>query len=416
MEYQPRVIDAEVANRLESAGAIVLEGPKGCGKTETARRVAASEVLLDTDTAARALADVDPTLLLEGSTPRLLDEWQIVPPVWNAVRREVDKRGLPGQFVLTGSATPTDDISRHTGAGRFSRLRMRPMSLFESGNSTGSVSMADVLAGARVAARESTNDIRATLGFIARGGWPLGQALNLRAAMTANRDYLDQIRRTDLTAADGVRRDPQRLGRLFQSLARNVATAASITTIATDVGEADSPLDRDTAREYLAALERLMVVEDQPAWQPHLRSKYRLRLGAKRHFVDPCLAVAALRSSPEQLVKDLQFAGMLFESMVIRDLRTYSQPLDGTVYYYLDNAGLEVDAVVDDGAGSWAAFEVKLGTSQIDTAAASLLKFRDRIDTTKSGQPRALVVIVPNGYGYLRPDGVSVVPITALGP
>lgn len=416
--YRPRIVDAELRQRLASAGIVLIEGPRACGKTATARQLAASEVLLDVDEAARRAAQVDPSLVLDGPVPRLLDEWQIEPRLWNHVRRAVDERGAPGQFILTGSAVPADDITRHSGAGRVSRLRMRPMSLFETGHSTGAVSLEKLLSGVPPRVPASDLDVRSLADRVAVGGWPGSLDLGMEAALRAVRDYLEEIRRTDIVRVDGTRRDPGNVGRLLRSLARNVSTHAATTTLAADAGGPDGPLDYDTVRDYLSALERLMIVEDQPAWAPHLRSKSILRKAARRHFVDPSLAVAALRATPGRLLEDLELLGFLFESLVVRDLRIYAQACDGQVFQYRDNTGLEADAIVDTADGRWAAFEVKLASEgpPLDEAARNLLKLSERVDTSRSGEPVALAVVVPTGYGYVREDGVGVIPIGALGP
>ncbi len=416
MGYRPRVVDAELARRLAATGAVVIEGPKACGKTATARQLAASEVLLDVDEGARRAVEVDPRLVLGGPTPRLIDEWQIAPTIWNHLRRLVDERGLPGQFILTGSAVPADDLTRHTGVGRLTRLRMRPMSLYESGQSSGEISLRGLMAGAGSRSPDPGLTVPDLVELIAVGGWPGHLGFGVRQAMQGVRDYLDEIRRVDIVRVDGTTRDPERVGRLFRALARNVSTYVSNSTLAADTGGDDGPLTRDTVREYLSALERLMVIEDQPSWAPHLRSKSILRSAPKRHFVDPSLAVAALRGSPERLLKDLKLAGFLFESLVVRDLRVYAQAIDGAVLQYRDNTGLEVDAIVELGDGRWAAFEVKLGGGLIEEGAASLRRFAERVDTERCGEPEALGVIVATGYGYTRTDGVSVIPIGALGP
>ena len=418
MSYRPRIVDAELASRLASTGAVVVEGPKACGKTMTARQAAASEVLLDVDQRARAAISIDPTLVLEGDTPRLIDEWQIEPAVWNHIRRTVDERARPGQFILTGSAVPADDVTRHTGAGRLTRLRMRPMSSFETGRSTGAVSVAALLDGAppRSPAIEST--VRDLADIVSVGGWPghAALALSRTQALQANRDYLDDVRRVDVARVDGARRDPEKVGRLLRSFARNVATHATVATLATDAGGPDAALKDHTAQAYLAALERLMIIEDQPAWTPHLRSRARLRHRPKRHFVDPSLAVAALRATPDRLLADLELFGLLFESLVVRDLRAYAQAADAEVLQYRDNTGLEVDAIVQVGDGRWAAFEIKLGARRVDDAARSLLKFAARVDPEAGRAPAALAVIVAQGYAYVRDDGVGVIPLGALGP
>lgn len=414
--YTPRVVDAELTTRLQSVGAVVLEGPKACGKTETARQRAASEVLLDVDDAARAAAAVDPSLILAGAVPRLIDEWQVEPAIWAHVRREVDDRAEPGQFILAGSATPSDDATRHSGAGRVSRLRMRPMALAESGASTGAISLADLMDGGSSSAPEPDLTVRELAVELSRGGWPGTMRLPVEAAIEAVRPYLDEVRRTDISSVDGVRRDPERVERVLRSLARNIATPVSLNTLARDAGGSDGLLDRETIGEYLSSLARLFVVEDQPSWGPHLRTTHTLRKAAKRHFVDPSLAVAALRTGPEGLLRDLNFMGCVFESLVVRDLRVYCQKLGGEVMHYRDSDGLEVDAIVTLADGRWAAFEVKLGARAVDDAAKSLERFRGRVDVDRSGKPVALGVIVATGYGYTRPDGIHVIPIAALGP
>ncbi len=416
MIYRARIVDAELADRLRSVGAVLIEGARACGKTETARQRAASEVLLDVDANARAAAAIDPSLILVGPPPRLIDEWQLEPDIWNHVRRAVDDRGAPGQFILTGSATPADDITRHSGAGRFTRLRMRPMSLFESGLSTGAVSLAGLLDGQGAQSANPGLALADVADAIVRGGWPGFQHLSVAPAQRGVRDYLEEIQRTDIKEIEGVRRDPAKVGRLLRSLARNVATHAAAATLAADTGGVDGPLSKHTVGEYLSALERLFIIEDQPAWTPHLRSRYALRRAAKRHFVDPSLAVAALRASPASLLRDLNLMGLLFESLVVRDLRIYAQAGDGHVLQYRDEEDLEVDAIVMANDGRWAAFEIKLGgDALIDDGAKSLLTFAKRIDATKSGKPAALGVIVAAGYGYVRPDGVQVIPLGALG-
>ena len=345
--------------------------------------------------------------------PRLIDEWQLAPEIWNHVRRAVDERVDPGQFILAGSAQPTDDETRHTGAGRISRLRMRPMSLYEVGASNGDVSLSALLSGESASASDPGLVLEDLSALVCRGGWPAFQRLEIPQALRRVRSYLGEIPR-DTERLAGNR--PERVTRLLESLARNVATLAAASTLAADASRPEDPVSNETVAGYLSSLSRLFIVEDQPAWQPHLRSRYRLRRTAKRHFVDPSLAVAALRADPSRLIRDLNFLGFLFESLVIRDLRVYSQPLDGEVQHYRDSGGLEVDAVVDLG-GSWGAFEIKLGgTEAIDAAASALRKFADRVDTSRIGPPTVLAVIVGGGYGYVREDGVQVIPIGCLGP
>lgn len=417
MEYRPRVADAEFVARLRATGAVLVEGPKGCGKTETARRSARSEVLLDVNDEAREAALLDPDLVLDGERPRLIDEWQLVPAIWNRVRRAVDADpGRAGQFILTGSAVPADDATRHTGALRFTRLRMRPMTLSEAGYSTGDVSLAALFAGSDARAADPGLRIQDIANLVAIGGWPGLLNRTTEDVLTALRGYLDEMRRIDLVRVDGVRRDPEGVARVLRSFARNVATAVSASSIVADVGGADGPIDRHTVSDYLAALSRLMIVEDLPAWSPALRSRSLLRTAPTRHFVDPSLAVAALDTGPDRLLRDVETLGLLFEGLVVRDLRVYAQALDASVYHYRDSDDLEVDVIVQKRDGAWAAFEVKLGQSAIDRAAANLLRLASKVDRDKHEAPAALVVVTGWGYGYRRPDGVLVVPIGALVP
>lgn len=416
MEYRHRIVDAELAARLSSVGAVLIEGPKACGKTATARQIAASEVMLDVDANARRAIALDPALVLNGPVPRLVDEWQLEPGIWNHIRRAVDDRSAPGQFILTGSAVPTDEITRHTGAGRITRLRMRPMSLFETGHSTGAISLEALLAGAPARSPDPGLTVTDLVRRLAVGGWPGLLGLGVQESLRAVRDYLEEIRRVDIGRVDDRRRDPEKVGRLLRSLARNVSSYAAATTLAVDAGGSEGALDDDTVREYLDSLHRLMVIEDQPAWAPHLRSRSLLRSAPKRHFVDPSLAVAALRATPDRLLADLNLAGFLYESLVVRDLRVYAQASDARVLQYRDNTGLEVDAVVEAADGRWGAFEVKLGLNQIDEAAATLKRFAERVDTDRAGSPAVLGVIVASGYGYVRDDGIAVIPTGSLGP
>lgn len=417
MEYQRRVVDDELTDLLASTGAVVLEGPKAVGKTETARQRAASEVRLDVDVNSRELARIDPALLLKGLTPRLIDEWQIEPNLWNHVRREVDsRRGLTGQFILTGSAVPADDATRHTGAGRIARLRMRPMTLYETGHSSGDVSLSAMFASERPRASDSGLTIPQIIDRVCVGGWPAFAGKSPEEAQRAMRSYLDEIARTDIQRVGGVSRDPSKVKRVLRSIARNVATQASDTTIAADVGGSDGPLDRKTVAKFQDALDRLMIIEDLPAWTPELRSRIRLRTAATRHFVDPSLAVAALNASPTKLLKDLNFFGLLFESLVVRDLRVYLQNAGGRLMHYRDSENLEVDVILEMEDERWAAIEVKLGIGQIDDGAKTLLKFFQKIDTTRCGEPTFLAVITATGSGYRRDDGVYVLPIGTLKP
>lgn len=413
--YRPRVADQELSLRLQATGAVLIEGARACGKTQTALQQAGSAVRLDSDLAAREAALLDPSLLLDGERPRVIDEWQLVPEVWNQVRVWVnDHPDEPGAFVLTGSALPADDATRNVGALRFSRLRMRPMSLQESGHSTGAVSLRALFAGDAARATAPSFDIRALAERIVIGGWPALIERPVEAAQLALRGYLDDTARVDLQRIDAAARDPENVARVLRSLARHTATEGSARSLATDIGGEEGPIKYETVLLYLRALARVFVVEDQPAWSPSLRSRSVLRNAPKRHFVDPSLAAAALRATPARLLQDPAMLGQLFESLVVRDLRVYSAPLDGTVHHYRDNTGLEVDAVVALRDGRWAPFEIKLGQQEIDAAAETLLRFVQRVDTTKHGPPGFLAVVTGWGYAYRRPDGVSVIPIATL--
>lgn len=417
MPYLPRLIDSEIRLGLESAGVVVIEGPKACGKTESALQVAKSVVRLDIDPAARAAAQVDPSRVLDGSTPRLIDEWQVEPGLWNHARHLVDRRQLRGQFILTGSAVPDDDITRHTGAGRFTFVRMRPMSLAEGGWGTAEVSITDLMRGDMAGAGGAEWSVPELAEYLVRGGWPAQRDATVSAASRAARDYLRQVCEVDVARLAEHRRDPLKVGRLVNSLARNTSTEASLATLARDTGGPDAHLARDTVSSYLEALTRVMVIEDQPAWAPHLRSSTPMRQAPKRHFVDPSLAIAALGATPARVAGDLEFLGLLFESLVVRDLRILTQPLGGTVFHYRDKNGLEVDAVVQLDDGRWGAFEVKLGgEGHIESGAASLRRLAALVDPARCGPPSILGVVTMSGYGYRRNDGIAVIPVRSLAP
>ena len=404
-----------VARALAAMPAVVIEGPKGCGKTWTGRNFARSEVLFDRDLNARRSVSLVPGLALEGEEPRLLDEWQLAPEVWNQVRHASDEGHRTGRFILTGSAVPADDITRHSGAGRVSRVRMRPMSLLETGESTGEVSMETLLDGEPVAARRPDADFQEVLEALCRGGWPRLLGRSVPDAQLFLDDYVAELCRTDVSSVDGVARDPGGVARLIASIARNVATTASFSKLAAETA-GDRPLNRTTATEYLRSLERLFVVEDVPAWRSHLRSRATLQSSPKRHFVDPSLAAAALGATPERLLADLEALGFLFESLVVRDLRIYNQAGRASVYHYRDSSKLEVDVIVEARDGHWLAAEVKLGGDEgIAQAARSLLRLRDRVDGSRLPAPSKLLIVTAAGYGYDRPDGTTVLPVTALG-
>ena len=416
--YRPRLADRELLERLAAASAVLIEGPKACGKTATARRIARSEVFLDIDHNARQAAAIDPDMILAGDAPRLLDEWQFVPEIWNHVRRAADLQPGKGKFILTGSAAPTDDLMRHSGAGRIARLRMRTLSLFEQGHASGDVSLGALLSGAPEAAADPGLTIPDIVELICRGGWPGTLDNSLDQAMRFVRDYIDELRRTDVERTVGVRHNPNRVLRLMQSLARNTATEVRLTTLAKDVAGSGEIVQERTISDYMDALRRLFVIEELPPFLPHLRSRARLRQAAKQHFSDPSIAVAATRANPQQLRSDFNYLGLLFESLVVRDLRVHAAIHDAELSHYRDNTGLEVDAIIQTAAGVWLPVEVKLGSTAaiIDEAAASLLKFKDRVDASRMGEPPSLLVVTATGYAYRRPDGVTVAPIGALGP
>ena len=417
--YLPRIVDGEMRSALETMPAVVVEGPRACGKTWTGRKFARSAVFLDERVSEALASGMDPASILDGETPRLLDEWQLAPGVWNPMRRACDALGLKGQFILTGSANPPDDITRHSGAGRITRVRMRPMSLFESGDSDGRVSLGEIFEGEPCRAADDGRSLEHVLGLACRGGWPQHIGVGVDMAVDAARAYLSEIARTDVSRVDGVERNPLKVQRLLVSIARNVATDVKQTTLAADTtpGNGLPALERRTVGRYLDALERLFVVERVPAWRPHLASRAQVRKAPKLHFVDPSLTVAVLDTGVHALLRDLRFAGRLFESMVIRDIQVYAGAIRASVSHYRDSQDLEVDLVITKPDGQWAAVEVKLGgRDAIDKAAASLLRLRTRVDSASQGSPSRLIVVTATGYAFERPDGVCVVPITSLGP
>ncbi len=416
--YRPRLVDERMRAALRTMPATVVEGPRACGKTWTGRQFAASAVYLDERANAALAAGMDPASILDGATPRLLDEWQLAPAVWNAMRRACDARGLRGQFILTGSADPPDDITRHSGAGRIMRVPMRTMSLFESGESSGDVSLQGLIDGEACTAADAGLSLGDVLALACRGGWPQQLDADLPTAAAAASAYLDEISRTDVSRVDGVERDPMRVRRLLVSIARNVATEVRHTVLAADSAAAgEPPLERRTVACYLAALRRLFVVEEIPAWRPHIASRAQARNAAKIHFVDPSLTAAALRTTVDTLLRDLSFVGRLFESMALRDLQIYAEANRCSLSHYRDSHHLEVDAIVEHADGRWAAAEIKLGgPDAIDKGAESLLRLRAKLEGGRTSPPARLAVITATGYAYERPDGVCVVPLTSLRP
>jgi len=414
MEYQKRFTDQALAERLKSSGAVLIEGTKGCGKTETATQRAASVVRFDADQQVKIKMEIDPRSVLLGDTPCLLDEWQEYPQIWNYVRREVDERKQKGQFILTGSATPDDKARRHSGAGRFSVIKMRPMSFYEKGWSTGEVSLSTLMRGEAPSTESVVFDIGELAEKITLGGWPGLIDGDAASGLRFVSDYVSLIAEVDLSRVSEKRRDPYKVTRLLQSLARNISTEVAVTSLLKDTGGSDGDMDDETVTDYLAALERLMVVENLPAWNTHIRSADMLRKSPKRHFADPSLAVGALGLSVDKLTADLNYLGLLFESLVIKDLRIYADVGGGKVFHYRDSRGLEIDAIAEYADGTWGAFEIKLGIGAADDAANNLLKFAAKIDTEKTKAPAALTVITGNGFAHRRPDGVNVVPLSVL--
>lgn len=422
VEYVPRIADGQLTDRLAALGAVVIEGPKACGKTATARQRAGSEVLLDVDIDAVRAVAIDPRLILDGPVPRLIDEWQREPRVWDAVRRAVDDRSAPGQFILTGSATPNDDVLRHSGAGRISVMRMRPMTLFEQGHSSGEVSLGALMSGDGAVASRCGLDLLAYTERIVVGGWPQLLGAEPAAATQFIRDYLDTIVEHDIDVVSGARRDPRLVRRFLHAYAQLTAHPARLSTIVDRArGDADEPGDegasgptRWSAEPYLRALRRMMIVDEVEAWSPSLRSRSRLISVPKRHLVDPSLAAGLMECSPARLLGDLNTLGYLFESLATRDLRIYAEMQGGHVFHYRERSGdLEVDLVVEQTGGSWAGFEVKLGGDLVDEAAAALIRMAN---TRIARPPSALAVITGTEFGYRRPDGVWVIPLGCLGP
>ena len=414
--YRPRVIDAILGDALESSGAVWLQGPKWCGKTWTARQVSRSILMMqDPDESANYLqqAMVKPSLLLDGDTPRLIDEWQVAPVLWDAIRFAVDQRGEMGQFILTGSTMPLRNETMHSGTGRISRLKMRTMSLFESGESTGQVSL-EGLFNQDVPAGMALLPIERLAFAVARGGWPASIGLSDKAALAQAGKYLTAIVENDVFELSDVQRNPRRIMLLMRSLARNISTLASIETLRKDVSGSERELSAITINTYLDILERLYVIENQPAWSTRLRSKAYLRKSPKRHFSDPSIAVAAMQTNPDGLLRDFNTFGYLFESMCIRDLRIYAQKLGAEVCHYSDDTGLEADAIITLPDGRWGAVEIKMGQRQVEEAAGNLLKLKRKVDTEVMSPPAFLMVLTGNGYALKLENDVIVVPVTCL--
>jgi predicted AAA+ superfamily ATPase len=417
-KYLPRIADKVLDTALEASGAVLIEGPKWCGKTRTAEEKAASALYMqDPDHSAsyQQAADIKPSLLLKGDTPRLIDEWQMAPVLWDAVRFAVDQRGETGQFILTGSAVPRDNVIQHTGTGRISRMIMRPMSLFESLESNGVVSLKSLFDGAvGEEGSHSSLTIEGLAFALIRGGWPASVGQKEVIALKQVYDYVDAVINIDVSRVDGVEKSPARLRALMRSLARNVSTTASITTIHQDIAADEQTISEKTISSYFNALRRIFVIEDLPAWNPAMRSKTVLRAAPKRHFVDPSIAAAVLRANSNSLLQDFNTFGLLFESLCIRDLRIYAQAIDGEVFHYRDKSGLEADAIVHLKDGRWGAVEVKMGAKEIEKAAENLKTLREKINLDKMKEPSFLMVLTATELGYQRDDGVYIVPIGCL--
>ena len=419
--YKKRIADILLDRKLEGIGAVLIEGPKWCGKTTCAEQKAKSIVYMNDPKKSSMymqLAKMSPQTLLEGESPKLIDEWQLAPSLWDTIRFEVDHRDGEGFFILTGSAVParTDEI-QHTGTGRFARIKMRPMSLWESEDSTGSISLSSLFNGSTHTAITDEKSLDDMAFLVCRGGWPKATMQKKEAALERVFDYYDAVVNADISRVDNVERDAERTKRLMRSYARFQGSQTSISKIKDDVKANDAmTVNDDTIGSYIKALEKIFVIEDMPAWNPNLRSKTAIRTSDTRYFVDPSIAVAALGLGPKDLINDLNTFGLLFETMCVRDLRVYADALGGTVYHYRDKNGLECDAVVHLRNGSYGLIEIKLGGDNlIEEGASTLKELAGKIDTTKMKTPSFLMVMTGlGGYAYQRDDGVWVVPVGSL--
>ena len=424
--YKHRIMDGLLRKKLSAKGAVLIEGPKWCGKTTTAEEIAASKVMLartDVKNSFKSLLEIDTEAALSGATPMLIDEWQTVPKLWDAVRYTVDHRRKMGQFILTGSAVPDKEAEKemeHSGTGRFAWLTMRPMSLFESGESNGKVSLGELFATPERILEKNELNLQDIAFLICRGGWPLSVGLPEESALEQAFDYYDAVTKEDITKVDGIKRASTRVQRLMRVYARHQGTQASIATLREDLRNNDTAtLDDDTIISYLEALRKIFVVEDMPAWNPNLRSKTAIRTADTRYFVDPSIATAALGLGPADLINDLNTMGFLFETMCIRDLRVYAEALNGKVYHYRDKRGLECDAVVHLRNGQYGLIEIKLGgESLINDGVRTLSSLADQIDTVRMKEPAFKMILTATGeYAYRRPeDGIYVVPVGCLKP
>lgn len=422
--YRHRIMDSLLTKKLQAKGAVLIEGPKWCGKTTTAEEIAESKVLLaktDAKEQFKRLLEIDSDTALSGEAPMLIDEWQTVPKLWDAVRYTVDHRRKMGQFILTGSAVPDKDAEKereHSGTGRFAWLTMRPMTLSESGESNGSVSLADLFTAPGKLLERNSLKLQDIAFLICRGGWPMAVGLPEEAALEQAFDYYDAVTKEDVTRVDGVKRASERVRRLMRAYARHQGTQASIATLREDLKNNDTAtLDDDTIVSYLEALRKILVVEDMPAWNPNLRSKTAIRTADTRYFVDPSIATAALGMGPADLVNDLNTMGFFFETMCVRDLRVYAEALNGKVYHYRDKSGLECDAVVHLRNGQYGLIEIKLGgQSLIDDGVRTLNSLAAQVDTSRMKAPAFKMVLTATGeYAYRRSeDGIYIVPVGCL--
>lgn len=419
-EYKLRLIDKRIEEYLKIFGAVCIEGPKWCGKTWTSAYHSKSEIYLgnpEGNFQNRNLAQLSPSLVLEGEKPRLIDEWQEVPPLWDAVRYQVDKMAEKGMFILTGSATPNHKGILHSGAGRIARLRMRPMSLFESGDSSGKVSLQELCSDRLEPSMTGEVDLRHLIYLIIRGGWPASLSVSESEAQRLPLEYLDAVIEDDMYRIDDVKRDSRKIRLLLRSLARNESTTVTNRSLKNDVKEKDDEdIDVDTIASYLDVFSRLFLIDDQLPFSSKIRSSVRVKQSVKRHFSDPSLACALLKATPEKLLGDLETLGFLFEALCERDLKIYAESFGGQLYHYQDYQNREIDAVIELPDGEWCAFEIKLGANQIDGAADALLKLKSAIEKEKGGRPPKVMGVICglSNAAYRRPDGVYVVPVTAL--
>ncbi len=416
MSYIKRLVEDDLLEKMAASGALLIKGPKSCGKTETATQYAKSVLRVDRDPQVSVIMATNPQLLLEGENPRLIDEWQEQPEIWNYVRHEVDKRKTKGQFILTGSANPPENVKLHSGAGRFTVVQMDTLTWQELGYSSGTVKLSDLLRGVVNDYYEPAISLELIIERICIGGWPTLINEGLKNALNMNRGYVDLLCEVDMSQVSGVKRNPHKVRSLLRSLSRNVATLVDNKTLEKDVKVNDNnELSRNTLSEYLDALSKLMILYEQPAFNPHIRSSASLRKSPKRHLCDPSLAVAVLGLEKESLIRDVKYTGFLFESLAIHELNVYAKTNDATVYHYNDSYGYEVDAIVQRRSGDYAAFEIKLGVGFIDEAAENLKKFSANIDTEKMEPPKSLNIITGTGMSYRRPDGINVISLASLG-